>query len=161
VCIDHTSSNPSLFGSGLDLLPIELLSVVLQFSDLHTLQVSTLRLVNRRTKTVVEEFIPYKLIIIHAPFLLDVLTRTGVASHFTAVQVFDALCSDSCVICGRFGEFMWIPDCIRCCIPCVQASRELMTKRDAKAAFGLSGKAISKVPIVHTLPGTYTLGQAS
>ena len=89
---------------GLDLLPIEMLCAVLQFSDLHTL--SMLRLVNQRTKIVVEGFIPYKLIIIHAPYIIDVLTRTGVASHFTAVQVFDVLCSDSCAICGRFGAFL-------------------------------------------------------
>lgn len=142
---------------GLDLLPVEMLSAVLRFSDLHTL--STLRLVNRRTKVVVEGFIPYKLIKLHAPYVLDALTRTGVASHFTAVQVFDVFCSDSCAICGKFGAFLWIPGCIRCCIPCVRESQELlpMTQRDAKAAFGLSQKALSKVPIVHTLPGIYTL----
>jgi hypothetical protein len=140
---------------GLDLLPIEMLCAVLRFSDLHTL--SVLRLVNRRTKAVVEEFIPYKLIIVHAPYVLDALTRTEVASHFTAVQVFDVLCSDSCAICGGFGAFLWIPGCIRCCIPCVRESQELMpmTRRDAKAAFGLSEKALSKIPIVHTLPGIY------
>lgn len=149
---------PSLSASfGLDLLPIEMLCAVLQFSDLHT--ISMLRLVNRRTKAAVEGFIPYKLITIHAPYILDVLTRTEVASHFTAVQVFDVLCSDSCAICGRFGAFLWIPGCIRCCIPCVRESQELMpmTQQDAKAAFGLSQKTLSKIPIVHTLPGIYAL----
>ncbi|KAF8799810.1 hypothetical protein BYT27DRAFT_6848168 [Phlegmacium glaucopus] len=107
---------------------------------------------------VVDGYIPYNLIVTHAPHALDALTLTEVASHFTAVQVFDALCSDSCAICGRFGRFLWIPDCIRCCMPCVQESDQLMpmTERDAKAAFGLSQKALSKIPIVHTLPGTYT-----
>lgn len=32
-----------------------------------------------------------------------------------------------------------------------------MTQRDAMAAFGLSKKELSRVPIVHTLPGVYTL----
>ena len=31
-----------------------------------------------------------------------------------------------------------------------------MSKQDAKAAFGLSERALSKVPIVHTLPGRYS-----
>ncbi|KAF8799811.1 hypothetical protein BYT27DRAFT_7119324 [Phlegmacium glaucopus] len=158
----HGVHYPILSASGaLDLLPIEMLSAVLQFSDLHT--ISTLRLVNRRTKGVVDGFIPYNLIVTHAPHVLDVLTLTGVASHFTAVQVFDVLCSDSCAICGGFGGFLWIPDCIRCCIPCMRESHKLMpmTERDAKAAFGLSQKALSKVPIVHTLPGIYTLAQVA
>ena len=34
-----------------------------------------------------------------------------------------------------------------------------MTRRDAMAAFGLSQKAVAKVPTVHTLPGAYTLSQ--
>ena len=138
-----------------------MLSAVLRFSDLHTL--STLRLVNRRTKVVVEGFTPYKLIKIHAPYVLDALTRTEVASHFTADQVFDAFCSKSCAICSRFGAFLWIPGCIRCCIPCVRESQELMpmTQRDAMTAFGLSKKALSRVPIVHTLPGTYTFFQTT
>jgi hypothetical protein len=36
-----------------------------------------------------------------------------------------------------------------------------MTERDAKAAFGLSKKALVNVPIVHTLPGVYTLSQVA
>ena len=32
-----------------------------------------------------------------------------------------------------------------------------MTQQDAKAVFGLSQQALSKIPIVHTLPGIYTL----
>ena len=88
-----------------DLLPIEMLCAVPRFSDLHTL--SILRLVNRWTKVAVEGFVPDKLIIIYAPYILNFLTRTRVASHFTAVQVFDVLCSDSCAIssCGRFKAF--------------------------------------------------------
>lgn len=139
----------------LDMLPIEMLNVVLQYSDLHTL--SLLSLINRKAKAIVEGFIPYKLIKTHAPHVLVVLTSTEVASHFTAVQVADALCSSSCAICGNFGLFLWVPDCVRCCFPCMRCSPKLMpmTKRDAKAAFGLSEKALSKVPIIHSLPGNY------
>lgn len=155
-----SAHRPSLSDlGGLDVLPVETLDTVLRVSDLRTLL--TLRLVNRQAKAVVETFTPYKHILTHTPHVVDIFTRTGVASHFTAVQVFDALGSDSCTICGRFGAFLWVPDCIRCCLPCVRVSPELMpmTERDAGAAFGLSRKALSTIPIMHTLPGVYTLSE--
>lgn len=136
-----------------------MLSVVLKFLDLHTL--STLCLVNRWTKAVVKGFIPFKLIDTHVPSILNVPTWTEVASHFTAIQVFNTLCSNLCAIWGKFGAFLWVPDCIWCCIPCIWASDKLMpmTTWDEMAAFGLSKKTLSKIPIVHTLPGIYTLTQ--
>lgn len=51
----NINHSPILSASvGLNLLPVEMLSAVLRFSDLNTL--STLRLVNRRTKIIVEGF---------------------------------------------------------------------------------------------------------
>ena len=139
----------------LDVLPVEMLIAVLQISDLHTLSAFTL--INRQAKAIADGFMPYRLIKAIAPHILVVFTKTEVASHFTAVQVVDALCSNSCAICGRFGTYLWVPDCIRCCISCLRFSPELMamTKQDAKAAFGLSEESLSKVPIVHSLPGKY------
>ena len=156
--VDVRHHSPAiLFTLGdLDVLPIEMLNAALQFSDLHTL--SEFSHVNRQAKEVVDGFIPYKLIKTLAPHLLVVLTRTEVVSHFTVGQVVDVLCSKSCSICGRFGTYLWIPDCIRCCFSCLHYSPNLMpmSKKDAKAAFGLSERELSKVPIMYTLPGRYT-----
>ena len=85
----------------LDVLPVEMLNAVLQISDLHTLSAFTL--INRQAKAIADGFMPYRLIKAIAPHILVVFTKTEVASHFTAVQVVDALCSNSCAICGRFG----------------------------------------------------------
>src|ERR1700722_2428082 len=140
----------------LDALPIELLNAVLRCSDLYT--VSTLRLLNRRARVVVDASVPYKHILRHAPRVIAALERTGVSSHFSVDEVFNALSPPACCICGRFGTFLWIPECIRCCFPCLREAPELMPmgERDAKAAFGLTKSGLAKVPIMVTLAGTYT-----
>ncbi|KIJ36927.1 hypothetical protein M422DRAFT_33978 [Sphaerobolus stellatus SS14] len=72
------------------------------------------------------------------------------------MQVFDTFCSGVCFVCGKFGAFLWIPECIRCCIPCVREPHELphMSEWDAKVAFGLTPNTLSKFPIVKYLTRT-------
>jgi len=80
----------------LDLLPLELINKVLRRSDLRT--VSTLRLLNRRARVVVDSSFPYKLILRHAQ-VVAALEKTGVASHFSVDDVFRALSTSSCGVC--------------------------------------------------------------
>jgi hypothetical protein len=133
----------------LDTLPIELLDEVLQYSDLRT--VSMLRLLNRRARVVVDTSVPYRHILLRAPGVVTALGRTGVASHFSVSEVFYALSTPTCQV--------WhIPECIPCCFSCLREAPELMPmgEGDARAAFGLTKRGLAKVPIMVTLPGTYT-----
>jgi hypothetical protein len=141
----------------LDALPIELLNAILRYSDLRA--VSMLRMLNRRARVIVDASLPYKHILLCAPHVVTALARTGVASHFPVDEVFHALSTPACHICGKFGMFLWIPECMRCCFACLREAPRLMPmgERDAKAAFGLTKSALARVPIMVTLPGTYTL----
>lgn len=141
----------------LELLPLELFNLVLQMSDLSA--ISSMRSVNKRTRAIVDDSIPYKYILRYAPHLIGALLKTQVACYFTADHIFHILCISLCSVCGRFGAFMWIPECIRCCIPCLREAPELMpmSEGDAKALFGLSSKGLARVPTVVTVPGSYTL----
>jgi hypothetical protein len=140
----------------LDTLPIELLDEVLQYSDLRT--VSMLRLLNWRARVVVDASVPCRHILLRAPGVVTALGRTGVASHFSVSEVFYALSTPTCQVCAKFGSFLWIPECIRCCFSYLREAPELMPmgKGDARAAFGLTKRRLAKVPIMVTLPGTYT-----
>ncbi|KAF8908141.1 hypothetical protein CPB84DRAFT_1843605 [Gymnopilus junonius] len=143
----------------LDVLPLELFDLVLRCSDMRTL--STLRYINRRTRLVVDASLPYKHIISSAPHIRATFERTGVASHFSVQQVFSVLTRPACSICGKFGMYLWIPECIRCCFTCLREAQETMpmTERDAQVAFGLHKNQKSKIPVMVTLPGSYTLFQ--
>jgi hypothetical protein len=156
VNINYSTTNLSTLGV-LDKLPLELLNAILRGFDIRT--VFKLRMLNRRMRMIIDTFSPYKTIARHAPEVVAALIRTGVASFFTLDKVHYALCTPACHVCGKLGSFLWIPGCIRCCFPCLLEEPELMpmTKQDAKAAFGLTESSLVNVPIMTTLPGTYTL----
>jgi len=140
----------------LDPVPLELLNEILRRSDLRA--VSNFRSLNRRARTVVESSFPYKLLLRNAPHVVAALEKTGIASHFSVDDAFHALSTPSCNVCGKFGTYLWIPECIRCCFFCVREAPELMpmSEPDARAAFGLTKSALKGVPIMATLPGLYT-----
>jgi hypothetical protein len=99
----------------------------------------------------------YKLILLKAPQAVAALEKTGIASHFSVDDLFHALSTPSCHVCGQFGTYLWIPECVRCCLACMSKPELLpMTERDARAAFGLTKSGLERVPIMATLPGTYT-----
>jgi len=143
----------------LEPLPLESLNEILRYSDLHS--ASAFRSLNRRARAVVESSFPYNLILHNAPNVFAVLEKTGIASHFSVDDVFQALCTPSCHICGEFGTYLWIPECIRCCFSCVMKAPELMpvSEPDARTAFGLTKSGLASVPIMTTLPGVYTTRQ--
>ena len=152
----HFNESPAISTLGdLDKLSIELLYMILHYSDLCT--ASAFCLLNRQARMVVHASLPYKNLVRHAPHAIAALIRTRVGSHFTVDEVFHTFCTPSCYVCGRFGAFLWIPECIRCCFPCLRAAPELMPmgENHAKAVFGLTKKTLAKVPIMVTLPGTY------
>ena len=155
--IVHFKPPPTFATLGdLNAFPIELLNEILRYSDLYT--ISMFSLLNRQARTIVHASLPYKHLLRHAPRALVALIRTA-GSHFTVDEVFHTLCSPACCICGNFGAFLWIPECIRCCFLCLRKAPELlpMGKSHAKAVFGLTKKALARVPIMITLPGTYSL----
>ena len=140
-----------------DSLPLELFNEILCCSDLHT--VSTFRWLNRRARVLVESSFPYKHILLNAPDVLAALEKTGIASHFSVDDVFRALSTPSCHVCSKFGTYLWIPECVRCCYPCMREAPELMpmSKSDAMAAFGLTKSGLRGLPIMAALPGWYGL----
>jgi hypothetical protein len=143
----------------LDSLPFELFNKILRCSDLHA--VSEFCSLNWRARALAISSYPYKLISQNAPHVVAALEKTGTASHFSVDDVLHALSTPSCHVCGKFGAYLWIPECIRCCFPCMQEAPELMpmSERAASAAFGLTKNELSRVPIMTTLPGVYTRRQ--
>ena len=148
---------PTMFATLMDLdaFSIDLINEILQYSDLST--ISMFSLLNRQARIIAYESLPYKHLLLHAPHAPVALIRTGVGSHFIVQEVFHVLCSPDCRICGNFGAFLWMPACIRCCFVCLRKTPELlpMSESHAKAVFGLTKKALAKVPIVVTIPGNY------
>jgi len=95
----------------LDSLPLELFNEILRCSDIHA--VSAFQFLNRRARALVISSFHYKLISHNAPHVVAALEKTGIASHFSVDDVFHALSTPSCHVCGEFGAQLWIPECKR------------------------------------------------
>ncbi|KIM31448.1 hypothetical protein M408DRAFT_64813 [Serendipita vermifera MAFF 305830] len=138
-------------------LPVELMNMVVCHSSFTS--ASTIRLLNQRTKELVDSCPEYKNLVAHAPSTMASLVYTGVANHFTVFHLFGILCVSKCSSCANFAAFIWLPECKRVCVPCVRKDPAYMpmTVADATIAFGLGKKTLETIPIVKTLPGEYGL----
>lgn len=142
----------------LQVLPIELLNIVFQFCDLQSL-FHFLRL-NSLAHAILKNSATYTMLEKHVSGPLRVFAKTRVASYYTVPQVLHVLTeTDKCAACGKFGWFLYLPECKRCCIRCVFSKPEFETiaKTDAMHGFGLSAESVSALPAVATSSSTRSM----
>ncbi len=161
--LTQTSSTRSAIDSDLqplgqfDSLPLEILQNILQQLDLHTL--TLMQCLNRTSKLLVNSLPQHRDIVAHAPNALRAMLSTGMASYFSIDNLYSALRSQGCFLCGSFGPLLYLFSCSRCCWRCLaEASDVLPVSRDyAMHSFGLSSSAIRRLPCIRSLPGRYSL----
>ncbi|KAH7902836.1 hypothetical protein BJ138DRAFT_1021464, partial [Hygrophoropsis aurantiaca] len=138
-----------------DIFPIEILSEILRGSVLTT--VLAVRSLNRRARLIVDDSIPFKYLALNTAAALRILVQTNAANYFTLGHIYDVLCTPSCSLCGLYAGFVWLPSYMRCCVQYLLKAPKLMpmTATDAKAAYGLSEKMLTGIPIIATIPGEY------
>lgn len=110
-----TSTSSSL--GRLAVLPTELLFKVCLGLDIQS--AFELRQVNCRARAVVTGVYEYRAIATHATGALSALFRTRMAKHIELRSLYKTLTEKWCVICGRFGGFLFIPTATRCCFTCL------------------------------------------
>ncbi|KAK0237004.1 hypothetical protein EDD85DRAFT_907833 [Armillaria nabsnona] len=135
----------------LALLPNELLDdIISKHCDIQTIVIS-FSLVNRSARKAVDATVALQRISHYAPIALIAMLRTQAASFFTLEDLYDALCSNSyCGLCGSFGPLLWLPECQRCCMPCLRRAPEYgpINKYAATELFGVSEGVLASVPAV-------------
>lgn len=88
--------------------------------------------------------------------------RTHIASWFTIHDLFNAMCTRDCVLCGSFGGFIFLPTFMRCCFPCIKTARQLrlVPLAGVKKALNLShARLLNSVPVLRTTPGIYSMDE--
>ncbi|PBK71958.1 hypothetical protein ARMSODRAFT_973499 [Armillaria solidipes] len=140
----------------LAILPNELLEdIISKHCDIQTI-VTSFSLVNRSTRKAVDATVAFQRISHYAPIALIAMLRTQAASFFTLEDLYDALCSNSsCRVCGSFGPLLWLPECQRCCMPCLRRAPEYcpINKYAATKLFGVSEGVLASVPAVFSERG--------
>ena len=94
----------------------------------------------------------------HAPDALRALLSTGAANHFSVVDVKRALRRTECASCGeRFGAYLYLLECRRCCWRCLSTSRELLpvVKDAVERLYAVEAWVMDALPSVRSLPGVY------
>ncbi|KAF6231383.1 hypothetical protein HO173_010343 [Letharia columbiana] len=164
--LDQTSANahlacriqPATASLGrLDILPVETIQIIFSNTDLSTL--TLLRSVSRRASCLVDSVPAYKKAVTHSPNALRALISTHTAQYFTANDVFDALLAHECFLCGRFGAFLYLLECRRCCWDCLISVEDLLPicKASAQTLYRFDAQTMDEMPTVLTIPGSYGL----
>jgi hypothetical protein len=159
--LPHNAKTPtSLSNFGvLETLPPEIIHSILKVLDLQSL--TDFRRVSWCARALVDSIPPYNAIVQHSPDALRALLSTHMAVHFTAQDIFEALCKQACVGCGQFGPLLDMFTAHRFCITCVAYSDNSlsMTTSCARREFGLDSKTMHKLPTLFSIPGQYSEGE--
>ena len=139
----------------LDTLPLEILHCIfaaLDFQSLSRVSKTCLRGIE-----VVESLREYRDMIRHAPRAIAALGRTRQVCYHAASTLHNTLLSKECASCGRFGAFLFLPTCKRCCYDCLWQNPSLWVMPISAAAkcFGLPTSLVKTLPTMLSLPGNY------
>lgn len=138
-----------------DKLPVETTQNILSNLNLSTL--TSLRSTSKRMNLLVGSLFPYKEVFTHAPNALRALLSTGATRYFTAVDLQNALRSQECFLCERFGAFLYLLECRRCCWHCLISSQDIMpmSKDAAQLLYHLDDQTMRDLPTIRSIPGPY------
>ncbi|KAF3392373.1 hypothetical protein DPV78_010583 [Talaromyces pinophilus] len=124
------SQNPTLqchvstsIASSLDRLPLELLHMICASLDFQTL--SRLSCTTLRNKATVESLPAYRDFMKYAPHTLSALAKTRLIAVHSSAKFHANLRSANCVSCGKYGAFLFLPTCERCCNQCLWRNQSL------------------------------------
>ncbi|KAK4250519.1 hypothetical protein C7999DRAFT_38365 [Corynascus novoguineensis] len=140
-------------------LPFEIVSLICLELDVS----SAIRFshVNRTAREVLASIREFRRLGAHALEALCVLLRSGLAPHVGILDLYSALTTRDCALCGAFGGFCFLPTATRCCLTCIASAPATQVgylSRVADAASGCSNSSSSRnelerqLPVLHTLP---------
>ena len=143
----------------LDTLPTELLYVILNSLDCQSL--SRFARVCHRARTLVESLLSYQDVKKHATTALIALSQSKLITFHAVATIHAALISDKCVSCQRYGYFLFLPTCERCCYECLGKERSLrvITVQKAEVCFGIPEKDLCQIPMMFNIPTSYQAGK--
>ncbi|KAI1435934.1 hypothetical protein GGR50DRAFT_653918 [Xylaria sp. CBS 124048] len=141
----------------LDILPLEVLNYVILGLDIASL--STMQCVNRRAKLIVDS-VPQLRTLASLPSCRAVVRGIILigATHVDLGTLYATLCDRYCVVCGKFGGYIYLITCRRVCYHCF-TSNDLFLPMLGKQACTMTGRArknLKDLPHIRSLTGQYS-----
>lgn len=153
------TTTPTVKLGALDILPNELLNIILRNLDLSSY--FRFRHVNRRSRILASELQEYKAVVIHGIEGFRGMLRARLATYFTFEDMYRALTTETCSFCTRFGGFIYLPTASRCCFACIENAPELrvISMSSLSKLTKLSAKRLSSDIgyTLRTVPGIYSM----
>ncbi|KIX94941.1 uncharacterized protein Z520_09251 [Fonsecaea multimorphosa CBS 102226] len=136
----------------LDKLPLELQMCIFAATPVSSL--INLRATNSHAKQLIEQWEPFRVVMMHGPDAIRALLATGAGCVWTVPQVVDVLFTSKCEFCGEHGEILHLLQLKRCCFRCLSQERELLAVNlgYAQNTMGLSQAQLRKLPQLVTVP---------
>lgn len=148
--------NPDSTLGPLEVLPLELLSIILLLLDLQ----SAFRFshVNNRAKKLIADIWEYRQTREHVLQCLQAALRTRTASSFGVSALYIALVTKACSLCGAFGRFFFLLTATQCCLHCLESAPEfaLLSAAQVCKKMRTSRASLTRlIPTMCTIPGKY------
>lgn len=123
----------------LDKLPFEILQQVLQLLDFRSL--TSIRSLNFASRSVVDALSAFSYMTKYAASALRALSQTRLITRFAVSLLFLLFRTDRCIGCQRFGSFLFLLNCARCCYDCLERDLSLraIDLLTAREKFGFEG----------------------
>ncbi|KAH6982313.1 hypothetical protein BKA56DRAFT_585681 [Ilyonectria sp. MPI-CAGE-AT-0026] len=118
------------FAGQLDDLPLEILTLVMLYLDI--LSLTTFRRVNRRAMDVVDSIPQYAAIIKHCPDIIRASLSIE-ADSFSLNRLYATLSMTNCTSCGRFGDHLFLLECLRVCYRCFTRNPQFLPVPETSA----------------------------
>lgn len=109
----------STFGR-LNIFPPETLREILEYLDIASL--FRFHCVNHSARQAVGSMRKLAILVEHTMSALYMVLRTGIGRYFTLEYLYTVLTLPNCLLCGKFGPFLYLCAVVRCCHRCIQGS---------------------------------------
>lgn len=110
-------------GFNLFQMPPEILSRIIL--ELDIVSTNCFSQANRQTRFVTTALPQYRQVVQHGAQAIKAMVRANLGHCFRYRELHCALIQEQCILCGKFGGFLFLLTCTRCCYTCIHTASEL------------------------------------
>lgn len=122
--VSVSTADTATRGCSLFQMPPEILShIILELDIVSTKWFSQ---ANREARFVTTALPQYRQVVQHSPQAIKAMVRANLGDWFSYRELHRALIQEQCSLCGKFGGFLFLLTCTRCCYTCIHTASELV-----------------------------------
>lgn len=121
--VNVSAADTATGGFSLFQMPPEILSRIIL--ELDIVSTNCFSQANRQTRFVTTALPQYRQVVQHGAQAIKAMVRANLGHCFRYRELHRALIQEQCSLCGKFGGFLFLLTCTRCCYTCIHTASEL------------------------------------